>query len=250
MKKTFIVLLTFIMLFCITCRAEGSISADELFSVLDQADRAVSWTLNDGSPDFYEMYGVDKTDGFIINHTEYYRVKSGFASISELKSYFCNFMTPETADIYINLNRRNSSQKPGFIEHEGKLYYASEDATLYTYETSRETDHYEIIKGEGDRIVLRYYPCYEDAPNRYNYNMDKGLYYDYEFVLNADGKYIVTNMVPTLIVYQGTDAINSFRKDLTRSNPITSDSAVYITAAAGVIALCLAVVYKKKLKKV
>ena len=237
----------------------ANVTADDLYEILDCADRAVTWTLPDGGPDFSETYGVDETDSFTVTHTvnidgkeverEYIfkRVKSEFGSKADLIAYFGKYMSRDAAIEYIDTA---FDGKTVFKERDGKLYFNSDNATLYTYKMSKDTDHYEIIKNEGERIILRYYPCYTEEANRYNYTMNRDLYYDYIFEFNANTGYIVINPVPTLIIYQGTDAINSFKEDLTRSNPVTSDSAVYITAAAGVIALCCAIVCKKKLCKV
>ena len=254
MKKAVVIIMILAFIMSITCAAAneaGDGFADELFEILDQADRAATWTTSVGGPDFEELYGTVDDDRYIDpddEDNEYRRVRSGFGSISELKSYFSRYMSEELAEKYLTLPL-NRHESRAFIEHDGKLYYTWGNGTLGSYNTSRETDYYEIIKNSKDRVTLRYYPCYEERDNTYNYTMDKDLYYDYEFEKNGEGKYVVTNLIPTYAVYSGREKMNKYIEKLDIKNPSTSDSSVYITAAAGLIALCCAVAIKKKIKE-
>ncbi len=237
----------------------ADVTADDLFEILDCADRAVTWTLPDGCPDFIETYSVDETDSFTVTHTVsldgkeverdyiFKRVKSEFGSKADLIAYFGKYMSLNAAIGYIDTVFDGET---AFKERDGKLYFNSDNATLYTYKTSKDTDRYEIIKDEGERITLRYYPRYTEEPGRHDYTMNRDLYYDYIFEFSANTGYIVVNPVPTLAVYKGdADLLKRFEKYSGYSNPSTADASVYITAAAGLIALCCAVICKKKIKE-
>ncbi len=103
MQRLIVIILILMFTLSVTCAASDETNgrlADELFEILDQADRAATWTTADGGPDFEELYGTVDDDRYIDpddEDNEYRRVKSGFGSISELKSYFSRYMSEELA---------------------------------------------------------------------------------------------------------------------------------------------------------
>ena len=113
-----------------------------------------------------------------------------------------------------------------FIEHEGLVYYDLYDYPLFVGEYPQK--EFKIKSVSDNKIVLSM------KISRY----DKTANYDYVIEKESDSEWRFTKY------HYSNDIIIR----LEMNNPVTSDSAVYITAAAGLIALCCAVICKKKIK--
>ncbi len=171
-------------------------------------------------------FGTDdeKQYTFVIAGQERYYLNTKMTSdqmYSLLHEYFSDNIISEITSY------KRDGENTRFIERDGLIYYDIFDYPLFVGEYP--VKEFTIKSASNDRIVLSM------KISRY----DKAATYDYIIEKEDDGKWRFTKY------HYSNDIIIR----LEMNNPVTSDSAVYITAAAGVIALCCAVICKKKIKE-
>ena len=127
-----------------------------------------------------------------------------------------------------------------FVEKDGYLYVpdpafiTGAGDNRYGGYTGRE---FKVIEENEGRITVRMTFTPIDGNSDFK-ECDYKITYDY-ILIDHNGNWVFENFITMRDLYLQS----------TVTSPGTSDSAVYITAAAGVIALCCAIVCKKKIKE-
>ena len=208
----------------------GNITTNDIYRFLNTASETAGW-FNGSS-----YNGIEYIDDNILvgnDGIEFAPVKGEMNTFEKLQNkiesvFSRDLFSLELKDGYVNpiTDMRHSTS---FFVSEGTLYYRKD----FNHTAQRIQDIYsesnstvEIIKDNGTVLEFLFTASFFD--------MGKTRSYVYKMV-KTDDTYVFTDFVlPTEIKSQ--------------TNPRSSDSAVYITAAAGVIALCCALIINKKIK--
>ena len=241
-KKVFAAIIIFaeMLILSIHGAAERELSEENIEDYFLQASWACAWW--EGDSDMCEEdetkwltrieYPEDVAQSIKIEsqNTDVYTAENGIYYIvpfeevntkEKMRAYLLQFFTAEKVDELMNKDMPFQEGENGYL-----YKFPGYIRQLNGIQVRKPSD-YKIISKTDKEIVLRVYLNKSKYPDKY---------YDYKLEKNKEGNWIFTDYI-------------NYRFILGMDNPLTSDSAVYITAAAGLIALCCAVVCKKKIKE-
>ncbi len=261
MKKKTIALLLIITICCLLCINSSALSYEEIENYIGAAVIISSFCgpvyplselLQTGDsvwvksiPTWKEQYEKYKS---IIENNEYHYsyMDCSCLTLDELKNIVYSVFSDELADYYLSkmFSLKNRAGDPVYREVDGLIY------DLGDYGDPGGTHFLEINYTSTGSNKYSIHIKYSYGWDLYDGSKPPVLEDDL-VLMQIDGTWKFTSFVSLndrayLSVYP--DQVTLYPDDWI--NPNTSDSAVYITAAAGVAALCLAVVCRKKLRKI
>ena len=203
------------------------------FSLFNGSAKGIIMTFDEAENDLYaeDVYGIDYTwagEKYLC-----YGKVTNYKSLAEVKSALAEVFSDEmTGKIMSRTYSEGDYKIPHFIEYNGNLYFKAW-AYANAYESRINMTFKTVKQSENSMTVRAYYTDFNGNDKTYDYEYEK-----------IDGKWVFTKFeIPAQLYWQ------DFFGDNNGMFPNTSDSAVYITAAAALIALCCAAVCKKKIKE-
>ena len=237
----------------------GSVSPNHYFTYWETVEL---WQEN-GVNEFYKPpYSYSelckKYDDIVFIDTSVYKttdVENLHMTRSELYGILRSVFSKEISDYYFeNVFKIKLREEDGgalkFVEKDGMIFDCGYlyGAQLYGYNRRPNVKSFNMAGKDKASLIVE---C-----TMYDYTHGKGdpvfNTFDYEFILEkeSNGRWVFSKYIP-LADYDYINKLPKSERYYPENwlNPNTSDSAVYITAAAGVIALCCAIVCKKKIKE-
>ncbi len=202
------------------------------FSLFSDSHDGLTWKHDASGEELYaeDLYDLDYS--FYEEKFVCYNKIENFKNLDELRSALDEVFSENMTNSIMNRTYEHcGAEIPHFIEYNGALYFKSW-AYANAYASKIDMTFKTVKQTENSMTVRAYYTDFNGNDKTYDYEYEK-----------IDGKWVFTKFeIPAQLYWQ------DYFGDNNGMFPNTSDSAVYITAGAGLIALCCAVICKKKIK--